>query len=104
MKKNKWLIQELLEFRLLRGREISVIELAFSSEYEHQLIRVRLTCKDVSSVQIKEMESQTAGSGIVAIDLADGDDGQHFLVEEWENQTFRFYCRQYEAKREEGVK
>ncbi|MEJ8551007.1 hypothetical protein [Bacillus velezensis] len=45
----------------------------------------------------KKMESQTAGSGIVAIDPADGDDGQHFLVEEWENQTFRFYCRQYEA-------
>lgn len=38
MKKNKWLIQELLEFRLFREREISVIELAFSFEYEHQLI------------------------------------------------------------------
>lgn len=46
----------------------------------------------------KKMESQTASSGIVTIDpAADGDEGQHFLVEEWENQTFRFYCRQYET-------
>lgn len=29
--KNKWLIQELLEFRLFREREISAIGLAFSS-------------------------------------------------------------------------
>ncbi|WP_424160769.1 hypothetical protein ACPA1T_12250 [Bacillus amyloliquefaciens] len=101
MKKNKWLIHEILEFRLFREGEISVIELAFSFEYEHQLIHVMLTCKDVSSVRIKEMESHAAGSGIVTIDpVADGDDGRHFLIEEWEDQTFRFYCRQYEAAEE----
>ncbi|CCF07181.1 hypothetical protein BVSY1_31370 [Bacillus velezensis] len=54
MKKNKWLIQELLEFSLLREGESSAIGLEFSSKYEHHLIRVRLTCKDVSSVQIKK--------------------------------------------------
>lgn len=47
------------------------------------------------------MESHAAGSGIVTIDpVADGDDGRHFLIEEWEDQTFRFYCRQYEAAEE----
>ncbi|MFK3688476.1 hypothetical protein ACI0FP_17720, partial [Bacillus velezensis] len=33
----------------------------------------------------------------IAVNVSFNHDGQHFLVEEWENQTFRFYCRQYEA-------
>lgn len=101
MKKNEWLVQELLGFRLYREGDIRTIELAFTSKWRHHLSHVKLICKDVSSVQINELESHADASGMITIDSAsDRNEGKNFFIEEWEDQTFSFYCRQYEAAEE----
>ncbi|MED1017237.1 hypothetical protein [Bacillus atrophaeus] len=71
----------------------TVYTIQLSAVYHSRSIIV--TFKDVSAVTIRDMETLT--------DLSDGflniktQPQGMCLVEEWEEQTFRFYCRQYEV-------
>lgn len=70
----------------------TIYTIQLSAVYHSRSIIV--TFKDVSAVTIRDMET--------LMDLSDGflniktQPQGMYLVEEWEEQTFRFYCRQYE--------
>lgn len=71
----------------------TIYTIQLSAVYHSRSIIV--TFKDVSAVTIRDMETLT--------DLSEGflniktQPQGMYLVEEWEEQTFRFYCSQYEV-------
>ncbi|WEY93482.1 hypothetical protein P5624_06065 [Bacillus subtilis] len=89
------LFQHIKKWRFYRETDqvlgaIYTIELAAV----YRLRTIVVIFKDVSAVTIREIETLSdLSDGILHIEaLPQG----AYLVEEWEEQTFRFYCRQYE--------
>ncbi|MGG1419778.1 hypothetical protein ABE220_13145 [Bacillus subtilis] len=91
------LFQHIKKWRFYRETDhvlgaIYTIELA--AVYHSRTIVVIF--KDVSAVTIRDMETLSdLSDGLLHIEMQP--QGM-YLVEEWEEQTFRFYCRQYEVR------
>lgn len=94
------ILQHIKKWRFYRETDnvlgaIYTIELA--AVYHSRTIVVIF--KDVSAITIREIETLS--------DLSDGllhietQPQGTYLVEEWEEQTFRFYCRQYKVVEDE---
>ncbi|MCY8308319.1 hypothetical protein [Bacillus vallismortis] len=88
------LLQHIKKWRLYRETDrdaIYTIELAAVYHFR----KIVVLFKDVSAVTIRDMETLSdLSDGLLHIEMQP--QGM-YLVEEWEEQTFRFYCRQYEV-------
>ncbi|AZV49539.1 hypothetical protein [Bacillus halotolerans] len=88
------LLQHIKKWRLYRETDrdaIYTIELAVVYHFRS----IIFTFKDVSAVTIRDLETLKDMSDVL-LRIKPQTQGI-YLVEEWEEQTFRFYCRQYEV-------
>ncbi|MEC1751277.1 hypothetical protein [Bacillus mojavensis] len=93
------LLQHIKKWRLYRETDrdaIYTIELAVVYHFRS----IIFTFKDVSAVTIRDLETLKDMSDVL-LRIKPQTQGI-YLVEEWEEQTFRFYCRKYEMTEERG--
>ncbi|WP_339178938.1 hypothetical protein NST56_20945 [Bacillus sp. FSL R5-0560] len=93
------LLQHIKKWRLYRETDrdaIYMIELAVIYHFRS----IIFTFKDVSAVTIRDLETLKDMSDVL-LRIKPQPQGI-YLVEEWEEQTFRFYCRQYEVAEGRG--
>ncbi|WP_412854255.1 hypothetical protein [Bacillus mojavensis] len=93
------MLQHIKKWRLYRETDrdaIYTIELAVVYHFRS----IIFTSKDVSAVTIRDLETLKDMSDVL-LRIKPQPQGI-YLVEEWEEQTFCFYCRQYEMTEERG--
>ncbi|QYG90544.1 hypothetical protein [Bacillus atrophaeus] len=93
------LLQHIKKWRLYRETDrdaIYTIGLAVIYHFRS----IIFTFKDVSAVTIRDLETLKDMSDVL-LRIKPQTQGI-YLVEEWEEQTFRFYCRQYEVAEGRG--
>lgn len=95
------MFQYIKKWRLYRERDNvlgTIYTIQLSAVYHSRSIV--FTFKDVSAVKVRDMETLSDMSdGLLHIE---SQPQGMYLVEEWEEQTFRFYCRQYEVAEGRG--
>ncbi|KFM84836.1 MULTISPECIES: DUF2750 domain-containing protein [Bacillus] len=98
-------IKEIIRFQYYKefheGKDISSIDMTVLYEDENDSYHIDLTFKEVSSVRLTDFEGRHGGFKIDQLNA--GWENINYVVEDYEDGTFQFYCHTYDVSRIERI-